>query len=187
LGVAVVAFDRTPSAPPEADKLAESAAFASRETPIVEIPKVVSEATRHLYSIAEDGEYGYEQGISEDDRKRGTVAKALLMVRYLGIDQGTYTLRTSDDGMVGLFSCSSPCDFVKNRFYVRGALIKVETLKNSPGSILWAATQDAMSGQLKPFAGNKQPEPQPAADAPPEVADTSREESSTPIPQKTSQ
>jgi hypothetical protein len=71
--------------------------------------------TRHYYSMEEDGEYGYERGISENDEKAGQKATALIMVRYMAEKEGAHTIRTADGSFSYFSSCKPPCDFVKER------------------------------------------------------------------------
>ncbi|WP_158664383.1 hypothetical protein [Cupriavidus metallidurans] len=106
----------------------------------------------HLYSLEEEGEYGYEPGLSEDERKAGKAASALIMVRYLGVKDGTHTvLMAVGNGATDTFSCKSPCEFIKSRIAVNGQVIKSETVRNPGNAVISAVMIDAMNGQLKPY------------------------------------
>jgi hypothetical protein len=125
-------------------------------TQTAEIPR----APAHFYSLRQDGEYGYEQGLSEDDQKGGVVAKPLVMFRYLGKKRGEYSIAMQDDSGARItFSCQESCDFVKTRAFVQGELVKETTTRNTPGSIMYAVLQDAVAGELEPY---RQPKPDQA-------------------------
>ncbi|MBK4739206.1 hypothetical protein [Noviherbaspirillum pedocola] len=109
----------------------------------------------HLYSMEEDGEYGYEPGISENDEKSGTKAQALIMVRYLGESNGVHSVQVGDANVRQVTSCKLPCEFVKNKTYVAGTLVKTETMRAAEGSIVWAVMQDIQNGELKPYGKHK--------------------------------
>lgn len=109
----------------------------------------------HYYSLEEDGEYGYERGLSENDQKDGNKAKALLMVRYLGQSSGTYSIQLGDNGVKNIASCKAPCEFVKSKTYVSGNLANTETVRAAEGSVIWAVIQDAQNGELTPYGKHK--------------------------------
>lgn len=109
----------------------------------------------HFYSMEEDGEYGYEPGLSENDEKEGTKVKALIMVRYLGNSNDAYTIQVSDGSFRQVISCKTPCEFVKNRAYIEGGLVKTETMRAAEGSIVWEVMQDAQNGELQPYKPRK--------------------------------
>src|ERR1700761_9104425 len=46
----------------------------------------------HNYSMAENGTYGYEPALSEEDVRNGTAAKPLIMMRYVGNKNGTFVI-----------------------------------------------------------------------------------------------
>lgn len=104
----------------------------------------------HNYAMEQDGQYGYEAGISDDDVKHGVVSKPLVMYRYRGKIDGAYTVQMgSDGGVTYMVSCAAPCDFVKIRAVLDGRTIKTDTMANAPGSIINAVIEDAMNGQLE--------------------------------------
>lgn len=104
------------------------------------------------YVMEENGQYGYERAISEDDKKAGRQTKSLLMVRYLGEANGTYTVQLKEGGGRQLSSCATPCEFVKIKTYFMGTEVKNETVRAAEGSIIWGIMQDAQNGHLK-FSG----------------------------------
>ena len=109
----------------------------------------------HFYVLEEDGEYGYEKGLSEDERRAGKAAGALLMVRYLGVKDGTHTVAMPAGGATATFSCKPPCDFIKSKVVINGQVVKSETVRNTGEAVISAVMADAMSGQLKPYKPRK--------------------------------
>ena len=65
------------------------------------------------------------------------------MIRFLGEQDGTYTVIESQDGAIVAASCARPCDTVR----LRGKGLD-QTLSLSPTSVIYAALTDAMNGQL---------------------------------------
>lgn len=115
----------------------------------------VISAIAHHYSIEENGEYGYEQGISENDQKQGVSIHPMLMVRYIGEKSGTYTVQLTDGANKGVFSCKYPCEFVKSNQYYNGELIKSENMRNNEATLLWAVLQDAQNGLMVRYGSKK--------------------------------
>jgi hypothetical protein len=105
----------------------------------------------HLYSIEEEGEYGYEPGISDDDEKAGRKTKPLIMVRYLGVKDGTYTIQINDGMSTNTASCKYPCEFIKQKTFFNGSVVDTQTVRAVQGSIIWAIMQDAQNDQMKPY------------------------------------
>lgn len=105
----------------------------------------------HYYSLEEEGQYGYESGISENEEKAGTRAKPLMMIRYLGEKDGTHTIGVVDGSFRQTYSCKTPCDFVKSKSYISGQQLKQETIRTAEGSVIWAIMQDAQNGFLTPY------------------------------------
>jgi hypothetical protein len=152
IAMALSACDNSQQTAPATPQTA-SAQESSASAPVVPaaIPEPPPQPT-HNYAMEQDGEYGYESGISEDDAKQGTVTKPLMMYRYLGKIHGAYTVETSgDDGAVARASCEDPCNFVKIRLIADGQVLKTETIANTDGSLISGVLEDAMSGQLSPY------------------------------------
>lgn len=105
----------------------------------------------HYYSIAQDGEYGYQSALSDDDRKAGTMTKPLLMVRYQGKTGNKYRVDLIDNGVTNKVSCESPCKFIKSETYLDGYKARTDTVAAAEGSLVWAILQDAMNGQLEVY------------------------------------
>ncbi|PUA19609.1 hypothetical protein [Glaciimonas sp. PCH181] len=109
----------------------------------------------HYYSIEEDGEYGYERAISENDQKNGVRTNAVMMARYLGEKDGVFSVQLGAGQSRNVHSCKTPCDFVKSKQYYGGQLINTETLRNAEGSVIWAIMQDAQRGQLVRYSASR--------------------------------
>jgi hypothetical protein len=106
----------------------------------------------HNYALEEDGEYGYQPGISEDEKSQGVATKALVMIRYRGEKNGTYVIEMPGDaGAVMRMECKEPCQYVKTKIMVGGEVLKTETVPNTSGSLMSAVFEDALDGQLKPY------------------------------------
>ncbi|AOY96884.1 hypothetical protein BKK79_35925 [Cupriavidus sp. USMAA2-4] len=105
----------------------------------------------HNYSMEEDGEYGYEPAVSEDERRSGRTANSLLMVRYLGEKDGTHSVSITDGAVTNVFSCKAPCEFIKGQVKLRGQVVKTETMRNPGTAVISAVMADAMNGELKPY------------------------------------
>lgn len=108
-------------------------------------------APTHYYSIAQDGEYGYQPALSDDDRKAGTMTKALLMARYQGKSGKKYRVDLIDNGITTRVSCEAPCEFVKSEVYLDGQKARTDTVAAAEGSLIWAILQDAMNGELEVY------------------------------------
>ncbi|RQZ40050.1 hypothetical protein DIE17_33165 [Burkholderia sp. Bp9099] len=103
--------------------------------------------------MEEDGLYGYQPGISDEERSQGVATKALVMIRYRGEKNGTYVVEMpSDAGAVMRMECKVPCEYVKTKVIVGGQVLKTETVPNAAGSLMSAVFEDALGGQLKPYA-----------------------------------
>lgn len=141
---------RTPDAPPtSAETPPPLPAQMSSEPPPSEETPPPPPARSHFYVMSEDGEYGYQPGISEDDMKSGTAAKTLLMARYRGQNGKKYRVDLIDNGVTTRFSCESPCQFVKSETFVEGEKLQTQMIAANKGSLIWGILQDAMSGELE--------------------------------------
>jgi len=110
------------------------------------------EAARHNYTTEQEGEYGYQSAISDDDRRQGIAAKPLMMVRYRGVIDGRTTIdQQASDGGVMRVDCKEPCDFLRLRLMVGGQTIHTETLPNDPQTLGGEMMDDARNGKLKVY------------------------------------
>ena len=106
--------------------------------------------------MADNGTYGYEPALSENDVRNGTATKPLIMARYVGNKNGTYVIivlgqDANDVSVTNRVSCQSPCEFVKSETMSGDMVLKTETLRVKPGSLVGAMLEDAISGQLVPY------------------------------------
>lgn len=101
--------------------------------------------------MEENGEYGYESGISEDEQKAGQVASKITMVRYRGIMKGYHTLTSTKNGITTTLRCKDPCEFAKVSNSAGSITSDPETMRLGEGSLGWAMAQDAINGQLKVY------------------------------------
>ncbi|WP_423381171.1 lysozyme inhibitor LprI family protein [Burkholderia sp. LMG 32019] len=104
--------------------------------------------------MSQDGTYGYEPALSEDDVRAGKAAKALVMMRYVGLRDGSYILLLVDEDNPNIsnrITCSAPCNFAKSQTMAGDSILKTETVRVVPNSLIGAMIEDAMSGQLTPY------------------------------------
>jgi len=109
----------------------------------------------HVYAIKDGLEYGYEVGLSENDKKAGQVAAKIAMYRYLGRKDDTYQVMLRDGEVRMVFECAKPCTFGKVHTFVGNRYMGKEVLKLSPEAILTGVMRDAMSGELDQNVGKQ--------------------------------
>lgn len=114
-------------------------------------PSAATPAPSHHYAMEENGEYGYESGISEDEQKAGQVASKITMVRYRGVMKGYHTLTSTKNGVTTTLRCKDPCEFAKVSNSAGSISSDPETMRLAEGSLGWAMAQDAMNGQLQVY------------------------------------
>jgi hypothetical protein len=124
----------------------------------------------HNYAMVDNGTYGYEPALSENDVRDGKAAKALIMARYVGNKNGAYVIivlgqDANDVGVTNRVSCQAPCEFAKSEMMSGDTVIKTETMRVKPDSLVGAMLEDAVSGQLIPYGQTtaSQTMPTPAA------------------------
>lgn len=133
-------------------------ATASEPAPLVPPApaQVAPPPPSHDYAMVDNGTYGYEPALSEEDVRNGKATKPLIMMRYVGNKNGAYVIiilgqDASDTGVITRVSCQAPCQFAKSETLSGDSVIKTETLRVTPDSIVGAMLSDAVSGQLKPY------------------------------------
>ncbi|MEO8454222.1 MAG: hypothetical protein ABI454_03615 [Sphingomicrobium sp.] len=111
-----------------------------------DLPANPQPVATHNYNFSEGELYGYLGAISDDDRKKGIAAPSVIRFRYTGFWDGAQHLEVVDDNgtTAELDECSVPCVAIKATSY-NGA---VRRIGYSTGSIVGAAFEDAMNGQL---------------------------------------
>lgn len=137
------------------DKAAEPSTAANPPsapvpTAVAAEPKVSATPAQpdHFYAMTEDGEYGYQHALSDDDIKAGRATSALLMVRYLGDSKGVRSIKFVDGDISNVLSCSAPCKFVKSKIIYAGRVMRTETVPVTDGSVIQAVMRDAFSDRL---------------------------------------
>ena len=110
----------------------------------------------HWYSMKDGYQYGYEQGISQNQQNAGQVAAPLAMFKYAGQKDGKYQTYMQDDasGAIVVAECSNPCDFMKTMTFLQGELVKTDHMKAAEGSIGWEVMADAINGKLEQYVAN---------------------------------
>lgn len=116
----------------------------------------------HRYVMRKGDEYGYEPGLSQDDISKGTKAAALIMVRLIQADHGSYRLISTDGNVQTMIACEEPCEFMTVSMILPGIANKSQTLRADPDTIGGAMLQDARNGFLELAGHAKRPE-QPAS------------------------
>jgi len=106
--------------------------------------------------MVDNGTYGYEQALSEDDVRSGTATKPLVMMRYEGNKNGRFVILVfgtdaSDGSIVNRVSCQAPCAFAKSETLAGDTVVKSETIPVKPNAIIGGMLEDAVSGQLVPY------------------------------------
>lgn len=109
-------------------------------------PPLAPPPPSHRYDFVEGDVYGYIAAVSDEARKRGQVAGDVVTFRYLGFRNHEYHLEELNGRkeVIGFDSCLRPCVAVEEEY---GG--QVQRIANNPDSIIGAAFQDAMSGQLR--------------------------------------
>jgi hypothetical protein len=98
---------------------------------------------QHNWISHDNGEYGYTVAISDEAQKNGQAAEDVVMVRYLGFKNDLYTL-VLDNGSVA--TCSAYCTVIAiNNGY------SFQHVAYNPSSVIGAAFEDAIDGQLEPW------------------------------------
>jgi hypothetical protein len=99
----------------------------------------------HHWAFQNGDQYGYLSSAHGQAGQSGEEAKPTI-VRYLGVEDGVYTIAEVEDGQVVVAQCAKPCQQVR----IRGKDLD-QTLDLSPNSIVYAALTDAMNGQLQVY------------------------------------
>jgi hypothetical protein len=102
-------------------------------------------APAHHYAFQSGDEYGYMSSAHVEVGQEGEAQKP-VMVRYLGMEDGVYTIAEVEGGAVVVAQCAAPCQQVR----LRGKDLD-QTLDLSPSSVVYAALTDAINGQLQVY------------------------------------
>lgn len=125
-------------APPQKQEAAASSAPASSA------PAAHAQPAHH-WAFQNGDQYGYLSSAHGEAGQGGEEEKPII-VRYLGMEDGIYTIAEVQDGAVVVAQCAKPCQQVR----IRGKDLD-ETLDLNPNSIVYAALTDAINGQLEVY------------------------------------
>lgn len=104
---------------------------------------------QHYYVLEDDGAYGYERAPSEEDIRQGRKATDVIMVRYVGQQDGKWQVALNENDVFTIFECVHPCEFVKAMvFDGESPAIKVERMRVQPGVLAYHMMADAINGKL---------------------------------------
>nr|WP_258393630.1 hypothetical protein [Burkholderia multivorans] len=141
------------SALPGRTDAASAVSASSVATSTTTIPAIPAPPP-HNYALNQDGTYGYEPALSEDDIRSGKATKPLVMMRYVGLKNGNHIILIIDEDNTNLtnrVTCQAPCGFARSELMVGNSVVKTETVRVVPNSLIGAMLTDAMSGQLTPY------------------------------------
>jgi len=125
------------NAPPQKAKEAAASTAPSSSAP------AAPAQPQHHYAFQNGDEYGYMSSAHVEVGQEGEAQKP-VMVRYLGMQDGVYTIAEVEGGAVVVAQCAAPCQQVR----LRGKDLD-QTLDLSSSSIVYAALTDAINGQLQ--------------------------------------
>lgn len=165
-------------ASPQASQPAPTSAPAAAETQPT--PQL------HNYAMVDNGTYGYERALNEDDIKQGKAVKSLVMMRYAGNKNGAYVILilgqdADNSSVINRVSCQLPCKYAKSEVLTGDEVIRTETVPADPSSIMGAMLEDAVNGQLVPYGQHNDSiaAPQPAPTTPAQQSPAQQ----SPVPQ----
>nr|WP_156432268.1 hypothetical protein [Burkholderia sp. MSMB1498] len=159
-----------------------SASSSNNAPPPPPAPIAAPALPSHQYAMEQDGTYGYEPALSEDDVRSGKATKPLVMMRYVGFRDGTYVLLMLDpdnETYATRVTCQAPCNFAKVQSMSAATVLKTDTIRVVPNSLIGAMLEDALSGQLKPYGQSSPSMPQPVSVPPANTAATTSAQSTT--------
>ena len=124
----------------------------------------------HHWTTKEGQEYAYEAVVSEDDRQAGILAGDVIMIRYLGVRQGQFTVASVDRNAnaATVASCPNPCQIVKV-IYQDAYGAETKHITYNPDTVIGGALEDAFNNQLELY--HREPPAAPPSQG--RVADTS--------------
>ena len=141
LALLAVALAACKAPPPKAGEAAASTAPASSAPAAAAAPAQPA----HHWAFQNGDQYGYLSGAHGQPGQDADADKPVI-VRYLGMEDGVYTIAEVQDGAVVVAQCARPCQQVR----IRGKDLD-QTLDLNPNSIVYEALADAMNGQLEVY------------------------------------
>ena len=149
LAVLAAALAACKAQPPKGSEAAASSAPPAASSAAAAQPPPPAQPT-HNWAYKQGDEYAYVSAAQDP-----AAGQAATLVRFLGVQDGVYTIVETEGGAVVGASCAKPCTTVR----IRGKGLD-QTLELNPGSVVYAALSDAMNGQLDVY---KVPGPKPAS------------------------
>jgi hypothetical protein len=97
------------------------------------------------YGDSEGGIYMYATAVSQEDRAKGKEVGNVVMYRYFGEEDGTYTIASVDEdgALMGRHTCRNPCKIIKSNYSGQ-----ISRTPFSTNSVIGAAFEDAFNGHL---------------------------------------
>ena len=117
---------------------------AASSTPASSAPGAPAQPA-HRWAFQNGDQYGYMSSAHVEVGQEGETQKPVI-IRYLGMKDGIYTIAEVQDGAVVVAQCAAPCTQVR----IRGQGLD-QTLDLNPSSIVYAALTDAINGQLQVY------------------------------------
>ncbi|WP_043632725.1 hypothetical protein [Chromobacterium haemolyticum] len=104
----------------------------------------------HHYVLEDNGMYGYQSALTEEDQKKGRSAGDVVMILYLGKKNDLETIALGND----IITCKTPCEYAKSVSILTN---RQEFVHATPTSLLHAMFEDAANGVLKPMSLEDKP------------------------------
>jgi hypothetical protein len=132
-------------APPQKEKdAAASSAPAASSAATSSAPAAPAQPAHH-WAFQNGDQYGYLSSAHGQAGQTGEEERPTI-IRYLGVEDGLYTIAEVQDGAVVVAQCAKPCQQVR----LRGKDLD-QTLDLNPNSIVYEALTDAINGQLEVY------------------------------------
>lgn len=132
-------------------------AEASTTAPVVEAQAPVP--PKHFYAIEDEGGYGYEKAISQEEQKQGRAAAEVLTFYYLGHRGNVHQVMMKDGRTRVVTECALPCEYAKIYAFWGDEFTNKQIVKISPDALLKFVFDDVSNGDLKQYTGKQQGKP----------------------------
>jgi hypothetical protein len=131
------------------------------------IPEDSTPKQTHFYDVEDNGEYGYEAALTEEDRNKGVGAGQITMVRLLEHSGDFWRFYLHQGSIGNVTTCKEPCEFAKAFPVVNGyGTGEPQMSRVAVGTILWSVIQDSKNGQLEVYGKPKVQSPPPPVTPP---------------------
>jgi hypothetical protein len=145
LALLAFAFAACNGPPQQAKQTAAASSAPAASTAAASSAATAPAQPAHHWAFQNGDQYGYLSG-AHGQAGQDPDADKPIMVRYLGMEDGVYTIAEVQDGAIVVAQCAAPCQQVR----VRGKDLD-QTLDLNPNSIVYEALTDAMNGQLQVY------------------------------------